>query len=180
MIQALTFWPSEVSLTSGRFNPWGIWEWKLIYHINYGVIQGFPALRKAVTTHEKKQRIFHVCLISPISCWTSLAFRATRSGWWRNGEVSTIFNPRSLVGIFSDNGCLNTKKFVSLRDSDVQTFLEGEEDKIWKEKPKVTYSVSLVIAFLAAKNESQQLEDLPQEDFGRVLRRLLLSVRTKC
>ena len=26
----------------------------LIYHINCGVIQGFPALRKAVTTHVKK------------------------------------------------------------------------------------------------------------------------------
>ena len=38
------------------------------YHINYGVIQGFPALRKAVTTHLKKYGIFHVCLISPISC----------------------------------------------------------------------------------------------------------------
>ena len=40
-----------------------------IYHINYGVIQGFPALRKAVTTHVKKDPFFHVCLISPISCW---------------------------------------------------------------------------------------------------------------
>ena len=30
------------------------------YHINYGVIQGFPVLRKAVTTHVKKYRIFHV------------------------------------------------------------------------------------------------------------------------
>ena len=29
-----------------------------IYHINCGVIQGFPALRKAVTTHVKKYRIF--------------------------------------------------------------------------------------------------------------------------
>ena len=38
------------------------------YHINYGVIKGFLALRKAVTTHVKKYRIFHVCLISPISC----------------------------------------------------------------------------------------------------------------
>ena len=32
-----------------------------IYHINCGVIQGFPALRKAVTTYVKKYRIFHVC-----------------------------------------------------------------------------------------------------------------------
>ena len=31
-----------------------------IYHINYGVIQGFPALRKAVTTHMKKYDFFFV------------------------------------------------------------------------------------------------------------------------
>ena len=29
-----------------------------INHINYGVIQGFPALRRAVTTDVKKYRIF--------------------------------------------------------------------------------------------------------------------------
>ena len=39
-----------------------------IYHINYGVIQGFPALRKAATTHMKKYDFF-TCLISAISCW---------------------------------------------------------------------------------------------------------------
>ena len=30
----------------------------MIYHINCGVIQGFPALRKAVTTHVKKYRLW--------------------------------------------------------------------------------------------------------------------------
>ena len=35
---------------------------KNIYHINCGVIQGFPALRKAVTTHVKKYRIFFTCV----------------------------------------------------------------------------------------------------------------------
>ena len=54
----------------------------------------------------------------------------------------------------------NTRITLSLTDSDVRTFLEGEE-----EKPKVTYSVALVLAFLAAKNENRQLEDLPQADF---------------
>ena len=33
---------------------------KRFYHINYGVIQGFPALRKAVTTYVKKYDIFYV------------------------------------------------------------------------------------------------------------------------
>ena len=38
------------------------------YHINYGVIQGFPALRKNITTYVKNKRNFFVCLIMPISC----------------------------------------------------------------------------------------------------------------
>ena len=32
-----------------------------IYHMSYGVIQGFLALRKAVTTRVKKYDIFYVC-----------------------------------------------------------------------------------------------------------------------
>ena len=38
-----------------------------ISHINGGVIQGFPAMRKAVTTRVKKYRIFSRVLIYPIS-----------------------------------------------------------------------------------------------------------------
>ena len=64
---------------------------------------------------------------------------------------------------------LDTKKTVSLTDSEVQTFL--------KEKPKVLYSVASELAFLSAEN--RQLEDLPLADFGRLPERLLLSVRTK-
>ena len=33
------------------------------------------------------------------------------------------------------------------------------------EKPKVTYSVALVMAILATKNENRLLKDLPQADF---------------
>ena len=42
---------------------------------------------------------------------------------------------------------------------------------------KVTYSVSLVMAFLAAENKNRQLDDLPKANFGRVPERFL-SVRT--
>ena len=48
---------------------------------------------------------------------------------------------------------------------------------IVKEQPKVTYSVALVLAFLSAENENQQLEDLPPADFGLLPEKLLLSVR---
>ena len=53
---------------------------------------------------------------------------------------------------------------------------KGKKTKIRKEKPKVTYSVALVMAFSRRK---RQLEDLPQGDFGRVSERFPLSVRSK-
>ena len=37
--------------------------------------------------------------------------------------------------------------------------------------------MAVVMAFLAAENENQQLQDLPQADFGGVPERFLLSVR---
>ena len=70
------------------------------------------------------------------------------------------------------------KKSASLTDSDAQTFLEGEENNILKEKPKVKYSAALVLTFLSAENENRQLEDLPLADFGHLPDRLLLSIRT--
>ena len=54
----------------------------------------------------------------------------------------------------------------------------GRKPKCKKKKPKATYSVALVMAFLAAENENRQLEDLPQADFGRVPERFLLTVRS--
>ena len=68
-----------------------------------------------------------------------------------NGKAFTILNPRSFVRIFSDYFCLKTEIFVSkLTESDVQTFLEREENqkKKRKEKPKVTYLVVLVIIII--------------------------------
>ena len=72
------------------------------------------------------------------------------------------------------------KKSLSPTNSEFQTLLEWEEKtNIQKEKPKVTYSVALVLTFLSTENENLQLEDLPLADFGRLSERLLLSVRTK-
>ena len=69
------------------------------------------------------------------------------------------------------------KKSVSLTDSEVQTFLEGEENQYTKRKTESC--VALMSAFLSAENENRQLEDLSQADFGRLPERLLLLVRTK-
>ena len=70
------------------------------------------------------------------------------------------------------------KNSLLLTDSDVETFLEGEENQNTKEKPKVMCSVALVKAFLTAENKNLQLEDLSQADFSHVPERFPLSVRT--
>ena len=62
------------------------------------------------------------------------------------------------------------------RHSPFPTFPEGEKTNTLKEKPKVAYSVALVLAFLSAENENRQVEDLPLGDFGLLPERLLLSV----
>ena len=86
-----------------------------------------------------------------------------------NGKALIILNPRSFLRIFSDYVCQKAEIFVStLADSDVETFLEREENQIRNEKPKPTYLVALIVKFVAAKNEDQPLEDLPHADFGRV------------
>ena len=54
-----------------------------------------------------------------------------------------------------------------------------KKTKMQKEKAKVTYSVALVMAFLATESDNRQLEDLLQADFGCVPERFLLSVWTK-
>ena len=73
------------------------------------------------------------------------------------------------------------KKPVSLTDNEVQTFLEGEKTNITykKKKPKVMYSVALVLAFFATENENRQLEDSLPAHFSHISESILLSVRTK-
>ena len=95
-------------------------EWFYIYHINCGVIQGFPAPRKAVTTHVKKCRtflflfiylfiyFFNVCWYSQSTTDTLLAFSATRSGWWMNCKVFTILNTSSQGARPNKNWCRST------------------------------------------------------------------------
>ena len=57
--------------------------------------------------------------------------------------------------------------------------MRGGKTNTLKEKPKVTHSVALVLAFLSAENENQKLEDLSLADYGCLPKRLLLLVRTK-
>ena len=138
-------------------------------------MQGFPSLRKTLKTRLRKCGIFSRVFENANQLLTR-HFRATLMNELRN--LYPIIQGR-LSEVFQNMVAKTPKNSISLRDSDVQTFLKGKKTKIRKEKPKVTYSVALVMAFLAAKNENRQLEDSPQADFGRVPERFLLSVRTK-
>ena len=44
--------------------------------------------RKTVTTHVKKYTPIHTCWYTQSAAYTSLAFGATRSGWWMNAKPS--------------------------------------------------------------------------------------------
>ena len=75
-----------------------------------------------------------------------------------NGKAFTILNPRSFVGMFL--GLWLPKMMKNLYRLQTVTFKlsqKGKETKTRKEKPNVTWSVALVMAFLAAENENRQL-----------------------
>ena len=82
---------------------------KCNYHINCDVIQGFPALKKAVATHVKEYLIlFPTCV--------DIANHSVR-----------LLNERQVdCRRFLEIWRLNTKKSVWLTDSEIQTYLEGE------------------------------------------------------
>ena len=105
-------------------------------HINFGVIQGFPALSRKSrnNTREKIRYIFTCVWYSQSAADTSLAFRTTRSGWWMNGKAFTISNPRFFFGIFRIKAAKNLKKSVLLTDSDVQTCLKGKKEPKYEKK----------------------------------------------
>ena len=97
-----------------------------------------------------------------------------------SGKAFTILNPRSLSGFVRIMVAKTLKTPYRLLTVTLKLSLRGKKTKhVRKEKPKVTKSVALVMAFPTAENENRELEDLPQADFGRVSERFLLSVRTK-
>ena len=74
----------------------------------------------------------------------------------------------------SNYGGLNTKKSVSLTDSEVPTFLEGEENQYAKRKTE-SFGVSISFGW----GWKLQLDNLPLADFGRLPEKLLLSLKIK-
>ena len=134
------------------------WRWKirqdiLIYHINYGFIQGFPALRKAITSQVKKYNIFSGVFDLLISCWHITCLLCYHS---QSKVVCQNFFRLWLLKHWKI--CIAGRQWHS-------NFPIRGRNKMWKEKPKVMYSVALVMKFLVAENENRIQEDLPQVDF---------------
>ena len=106
-----------------------------IYRLKFGVIQGFLALRKAVTTYVKKYDIFSCVWYRQSAAERHSPFALLR--WLMNERQSRHHSQSKVVWrIFFGLWLLNTKKSVSLTDNDVQTFLEGEENQNTKRKPE--------------------------------------------
>ena len=109
---------------------------KTFYHTNYGVVQGFPALRKAVTTLLKKIRYFFTCV------WYRQSAAERHTPFTPLGQVDEWTVKPSPFSIqcrlseyFRIMSAKKTEIFVStLTESDVQTFLEREENQNTKWK----------------------------------------------
>ena len=66
-------------------------------------------------------------------------------------------NTSSFVWIFSDYGCQNTEKSVSLTASDIETFLKTEENQNMERKIESFVFSGFGNGILAAENEIAQL-----------------------
>ena len=132
---------------------WKIWQDILIYLLNYGFIQGFPALRKAITSQVKKYNIFSGVFDLLISCWHITCLLCYHS---QSKVVCQNFFRLWLLKHWKI--CIAGRQWHS-------NFPIRGRNKMWKEKPKVMYSVALVMKFLVAENENRIQEDLPQVDF---------------
>ena len=110
----------------------------MFYHINCGVIQGFPALRIAVTTHVKRYRIFSRVDIANqlLTRHSSLAPLDQVDEWTANPsrflmQVVCLENPRIVAAkTLRNTYCWQTLRF--------KLFQKGKKTNILKEKPDGT------------------------------------------
>ena len=138
-------------------------------------MQGFPALRKAVTTHVKYD-IFHMCMISPIGCLH--VTRLSRHPVRLMNEWQTLHYFQSRVV------CRNLFALWLLKHWKIPIAYRQWRSNLPRRKrnqnmKRKNWKLHIqCLAFLAAENENWQLDDLPKANFGRVPERFLLSVRT--
>ena len=133
-----------------------------------------------LTTHVKKYRIFPRVFDIANQLLTR---HSPFAPFGQVDEWTAKPSPFSIQGSLLDFSQITAAKTLKnlyfLQTVTSKLSYKGKKTNIRKEKLKITYSVALVMAFLAAENENRQLEDLPQADFGCEPKRFLLSVRTK-
>ena len=147
--------PDFKSLYQGCHQGWI----KNFYHGNCGVIQGFPALRKAVTTYVKKYRIFFTCVDKVnqlLTCHSPLA-PLSQLRLMNELQSSQDSQYKMFVGTFSNYGGytlmaathswrLKTHVFEPhWQTMRFKLSWKGTKTNKLKEKPKVTSSVALVL-----------------------------------
>ena len=141
------------------------------YLINYGVIQGFLALRKALTTHVKKYRIiprvFDIAnqLLTRHSPFAPLG----RVDEW-TAKPSRFSIQSHLTEFFSGSWLLKHWKIRIAYRQWHSNFPRKGGNQITERKTE---------SYVFHGFGNGRLDDLPQSDFGRVSERLLLMVRTK-
>ena len=118
--------------------------------------------------HTWKNLYFFTCWYSQSAADTPLAFGATRSGWWMKGKALTILNTSCLSEFHQIMTAKTFKNPYRWQTERFKLSYKAKKTNKLKEKPKVTHSVALVLAFLSAENENRQLEDLPLANFGRL------------
>ena len=117
-------------------------DWKPLYiiafyHIKYGVIQGFRALKKAVQHTRYNIVFFQVCLISPISC--RHVTRISRHSVSLMNERWSLHHPQSKVvcrNFFGITAAKTLKNPYHLQTVTIKLLKKGKKTKIRKEKPK--------------------------------------------
>ena len=101
---------------------------------------------------------------------TSLALRTTRSGQMNERQNLRHSQSKVVCGNFLGLWRLTLKNPYHLRTVTFKLSLKGKKTSIRKEKPKVTHSMALMIAFLEAESGNRLLEDLSQADLAVYLK----------
>ena len=120
IMYSLRIWMAMFQLHTSKF-----------YYINCSVIYGISSPKKSHNnTGEKKYIFFHECLISLISCLhvTRLLHHSVMlMNEWQSPHCCLSEFPQIMAA-------KKTEKSVSLTDSNIQTFLEWEENQNVKRK----------------------------------------------
>ena len=102
----------------------------------------------------EKIRYFSRCVwYNQSAADTSFAFRAARSGWWMTAKPSPFSIQGRLSEFFWTIAAKTLKNQYCSQTVLFKPTYKGKKTKIRKEKPKATYSVALVMTFLAAEKE---------------------------